>query len=310
MKKTKVGCILAYTAVFCGVAIVAGNGAAGAIKADGAAEDWGHYLAASPSYFHGGSNEFWISCNTHLVSTSAPSGNVNIIERGTPSGEMCDTFKNISDGRYIDKITEIEYGSYPQTIAPTSLNGTLDLLTPGADGFVTYNDEKYEKMNAPYSNTWGYQYTDGTSPSESEYRYFKVEPIKWKILEASENTLLLLSEKVLDCRRFSPYANAEMKEKEDYQHNTDTVYDNNYKYSEIRSFINTDFIQRHLMELAIFLTLLFAMELKEAMISILITFISAKIQLIRFSYQVYTILQILIMGLHQQLETMHLELLN
>ena len=118
----------------------------------------------------------------------------------------------------------VEFGSYPQAEVITQemsekypesiLNEDDYIISDGdysalegaswnADNEATVGGAKYRRVrkeDATYvSSTDRYQFDwDG----DKVWHYFKYEPIKWRILEVSGNKALLLSDKVLDDRRY------------------------------------------------------------------------------------------------------------
>ena len=109
----------------------------------------------------------------------------------------------------------------------------------GADTYYKGSDgEYYAKVmenasRAPDSND---NYSDGTQAKQSSsnsYRYFKVEPIKWKVITDSySGKCLLLAEDILTAN--VPYYVSESSR----TIAGTTVYSNNYKYSTIRAYLN------------------------------------------------------------------------
>lgn len=223
MKKTKIGIVLAFSAIFCVTSIAIGNENSKAF-ADAADEEWSHYSAVAPTYDNPWCNEYWVSCETNIVLLEAPNEG-NITNKGAPSDDTIATFVDYSDGRYIPKISEyITYGWYPQTVAPESLNSTLDSLSADVNGWVQYQGKKYEKVTAaPYAD--GYLYTDGSPITNGVARYFEVEPIKWKTLnlDRTNKTALILSDKILDSKEVSSESS------------------NNYSTSSLRTWLKNDF---------------------------------------------------------------------
>lgn len=135
----------------------------------------------------------------------------------------------------------ITYGMYPQSnIDDPSLISALNLLDdPVEYGYYYYNNEYYYKYLAtPYEN--GYLFDNGISIIKNTAYWFNVEPIKWKVLENDNGTYFLTSHSLLInneyCERFF-----QAEPRTDYQGNTGTAYSNNYKYSDIRNWLNTDF---------------------------------------------------------------------
>lgn len=70
------------------------------------------------------------------------------------------------------------------------------------NGDVTVNGNKYRRVkarDAEYSaeNSYYYSWSDNTT-----YHYFKYEPIKWRVLKVKGSEVLLLSDKVLDNKKY------------------------------------------------------------------------------------------------------------
>ena len=118
----------------------------------------------------------------------------------------------------------LTYGLYPQTyVSDEATILALDALTsPESNGWYLYNDEYYTKKSAnPYSSS--YTFNDGTTIKSGTTYWFKCEPIKWKILTSSDGSYSLVSNVLIDT------------------HIYDSDY-NNYKDSEIRSWLNDHFL--------------------------------------------------------------------
>ena len=121
----------------------------------------------------------------------------------------------IQDGYYY-------FGSYPQTIKDASVN--IISIEKDEYGYYTGSDgEKYALLKA---NPWdSYTFSNGEKIVKNKEYYFKVEPIKWKILENKDGKAFLFSELILDAHRF------------DYD-------SNNYSSSGIRSWLNSEFYNK------------------------------------------------------------------
>lgn len=92
----------------------------------------------------------------------------------------------------------ITFGMYPQTqITGTELTDAI--------------------INADYDSTTGDAVVDGVTyrrmsrddatsvinyPSGEGYRYFKWEPVKWKVLEVSDDDIFVMAEQTLDCQKY------------------------------------------------------------------------------------------------------------
>ena len=140
----------------------------------------------------------------------------------------------------------IYFGVFPKTVATENI--TVDenvFVTMGANTYYKgKNDENYYvkvKENA-YGTGTEYKYSDGTQAKQSSsnsYRYFKVEPVKWKVITDSySGKCLLLAEEIL--RASVPYHDTSSM-----MISGEAVYENNYKYSSIRAYLNgLDYYER------------------------------------------------------------------
>ena len=115
----------------------------------------------------------------------------------------------------------IYFGEYPQTIK-------ADNVTVGdvadEDGYYLGSDgERYAKMVAdPYSSS--FIFSDGSKMIGGETYYFKVEPIRWRILSENENGAFILADSIIENRVY------------------DAGGSNNYMNSDIRAWLNEDFL--------------------------------------------------------------------
>lgn len=132
-------------------------------------------------------------------------------------------------GPYVeDGITYINIGRYPQTVVTdTTIITNLNTITETNElGYIEYNSEEYKKSVAsPYASS--YRFINGNAITSGETYYFKVEPIKWRVLYNSDGTYKLLSEMILDN---SCYFN--------HIYDRNKIYANNYQYSNIRAWLN------------------------------------------------------------------------
>ncbi len=139
-----------------------------------------------------------------------------------------------ADGGYI------LFGQYPQTIksADVTVGGVAD-----GDGYYLGSDgERYAKVVAdPYDS--GYTFSDGSSVTDGATYYFKVEPIRWRILSEDGESAFILADGIVSNH---------------YYHHTmssttidgKTVYANNYKHSDIRAWLNGEFLNAAFGEIA------------------------------------------------------------
>ena len=86
-----------------------------------------------------------------------------------------------------------------------------------------------------------YQYDNGYLTNTAYW--FKYEPIKWHVLEHDEDNLFITSEIVLDSQSFYHEVNTQ-----EFEHNSGTGYANNYKLSDIRTWLNNEFYNSAFMD--------------------------------------------------------------
>ena len=140
-----------------------------------------------------------------------------------------------SDGGNHETGETISYGQYPQTrVSDNSLIAQLELLvSPNAVGFYEYNGGYYFKetshlLEESLRIDGGCFFNDDTPISDNTPYWFKVDPIKWRIVDEDESSYTLFSDVILDASLFS---SGEEKT-------------NNYSTSELRQFLNNDFCDK------------------------------------------------------------------
>ena len=92
------------------------------------------------------------------------------------------------------------FGSYPQSEVPStdSVYGSLASANWDEHGDAWIGTARYRRIlpsDAASSDTWPSGFTG--------YRYFKWEPIKWRVLNVSDGTAFLLADKALDERAYN-----------------------------------------------------------------------------------------------------------
>lgn len=137
----------------------------------------------------------------------------------------------------------IYFGVFPRTVLPLDSTVTVDETDSVKMGPNTYykgsDGELYAKVKENACGTGNY-YSDGTQVKQIDaggYRWFKVEPIKWKVLTDSySGKCLLLAEDILMAG--IPY----YKYNSSYGYRSiggdSKIYPNNYKYSQTRAYLN------------------------------------------------------------------------
>lgn len=129
----------------------------------------------------------------------------------------------------------IVYGLYPQkNVNDSSLVSVLnELTTPESNGWYLYEGDYYAKVGAsPYSTS--YKFDNGTFITSGTTYWFKCEPIVWNVLSNANGEYYIVSSVLLDAHC---YYNSDSIRTIDGQ----TVYPNNYEYSDIRAWLNEDF---------------------------------------------------------------------
>lgn len=131
-------------------------------------------------------------------------------------------------------------GEYPTTLVKDNdLISALDEISSVDEkGYKSYQGKKYLKQAGV-----AYVDKDGENVTAGEH-YYLVEPIQWKYLANRKSNIFVTSSYLLDTHRYNESYTG-TKEKTDYKGNvSDAVYANNYKFSEMRTWFNTDFLNQ------------------------------------------------------------------
>lgn len=129
----------------------------------------------------------------------------------------------------------VTFGLYPQNnvndqIIVSALNS---MNNPDSNNWYCYNDEFYTKVVAnPYFSN--YTFDNGDSVKEGKTYWFKCEPICWNVLKNENNEYFLSSKNLLDVQSY-----CQTTETREIEGNT--IYPNNYKYSDLRNWLNNGF---------------------------------------------------------------------
>ena len=149
----------------------------------------------------------------------------------------------------VDGVKYVNYGSYPQShVSDAATIAELNKLTETNDrGYYEYNGSEYAKITATpyqygtykdkYNNTCYYTYGDGSQVKKNATEWFKVEPIKWHVLEENDGTVKVVSTLIIDASCY--YVNTYYRKDDD----GNDIAPNNYKYSTIREFLNNAFFK-------------------------------------------------------------------
>lgn len=140
-------------------------------------------------------------------------------------------------------VNKVIYGLYPQSnVNEPAIIDKLEQLSPTRfNGYYYYNHEYYTKKVARLARDLEThellsirQFDNGDEFVEDETYWFKVEPVSWKILKESSNQYNLVSEKLLDVQRYHRNSSTRIIDEK-------VIYSNNYKYSDIREWLNGSF---------------------------------------------------------------------
>lgn len=142
------------------------------------------------------------------------------------------------------KTEYIYFGVFPRDVLPETSTVTVDetvSVTMGANTYYLGSDGNYYAKCFEKACGTGaeYKYHDGTQPGTggTTTRYFKVEPIKWRVLTDNySGKKLLLAEEILTAS--VPYYNCNSFSNTRTVGSDTNVYPNNYKYSQIRAYLN------------------------------------------------------------------------
>lgn len=152
----------------------------------------------------------------------------------------------------------ILFGLYPQTIK--SADVTVSDI-PNEQGYYLGSDgELYEQVTVTFdvqnfqeSGILG-NFSDGSTPQQDATYYFKLEPLRWRILsEDPDGTMLIVCDTIVDMQIYQPYFKRTNLGDGNYYYATDAegnilyddeenpIFANNYEYSAIRSWLNNEF---------------------------------------------------------------------
>ena len=125
-----------------------------------------------------------------------------------------------TDGTAGTSATYVEFGDWPQTVLPITSTVTVDETVSVEMGANTY-----------------YLGSDGNYYAKCDGRYFKVEPIKWRVLTDNySGKKLLLADNILTAN--VPYYDYNSSSNTRTVGSDTNIYPNNYKYSQIRAYLN------------------------------------------------------------------------
>lgn len=114
----------------------------------------------------------------------------------------------------------VYFGEYPQSLKKD--NVTITDTKDGRGYFLGSDNYYYAKVQAKNGE---YSFADGTAVVADEIYYFKVEPIKWRVVSETIDSITVICESILDVGVYDEY-------------------ENNYENSELRSWLNGSFYEK------------------------------------------------------------------
>lgn len=182
-------------------------------------------------------------CAIAMTGCAQPGGSSG----GNKTYEFTETVKVLpagTDGTAGTSATYVEFGDWPQSVLPSDSTVTVDetkKVIMGANTYYLGSDGNYYAKCAEnaYGTGTQYIYHDGTQVGKDRKttRYFKVEPIKWRVLtDYYSGKKLLLAEEILTAD-VSYYGYNSSSNTRTVGSDTE-IYHNNYKYSQIRAYLN------------------------------------------------------------------------
>ena len=155
------------------------------------------------------------------------------------------------EGLYTRDGNYIYFGEYPQTIKADTITITN---TVDERGYYLGSDGSYYAaiVADPYESA--YTFSTGTSISEGETYYFKVEPIRWRILSIDGENALILCDSIVANIAYQPDYTYVYENSIGYYYTSandapEGTYANNYKFSRVRQWLNENFYKTAFTEL-------------------------------------------------------------
>ncbi len=167
-----------------------------------------------------------------------PASNVTVKAMFAASGAYTEAGTTTINGIEYGLVT---FGLWPQTIKADDVDVSDECESKTAGNFIYYRGSDggwYAKIRENASS-YHIRYSDGTTTSmasANSEKWFKVEPIKWRVLTTNYNETgrkLLLAESILTCLSYYDYYEGDRNVGENK-----SIFPNNYEHSKIRAFLN------------------------------------------------------------------------
>lgn len=148
----------------------------------------------------------------------------------------------VTDGEYVS------FGEWPQTIKASSVTvNESEIRQAGAYTYYKGSDGEWYAKCLEKANGEDFRYSNGNIANRREVyceRYFKVEPIKWRVLTHDYNgtgkALLLANKALINCAFYEENRRVRKGLEEDTPNSQEKHYiqENNYMHSRIRAYLN------------------------------------------------------------------------
>ncbi len=148
----------------------------------------------------------------------------------------------IAKNGYCREGKTVWFGRYPQSVSREGItfsDEAFDGICSGSDGGLYVKSECDPMAQILYSLPP--RFHDGRAIPNGKIRFFKVEPIRFSVLEEREDKMLLLSDTVLDAQPFYDFYNDSHDESRLPTEDGQVLY-HDYAFSDIRSFLNSEFL--------------------------------------------------------------------
>ena len=214
------------------------NGTVAASKTSGVAAGETVTLTATPASWYDLKTLAVTAADSSAVATSG-TGNTRTFTMPAQNVTVSATFSlHVAASGDYEKVGEVTiestsydivtFGLWPQTIKADSVTVDTSITEPhGAFTYCKGSDGEWYVKQAEKAYGSDYKYSDGTAAGQggTSEKWFKVEPIKWRVLATNYGgNKLLLAESILIGKRYDDEKN-------------------NYKDSEIRAWLNNGFLQ-------------------------------------------------------------------
>lgn len=161
-----------------------------------------------------------------------------LVGKHTYSGEKC--LGCGIDCPYVREGDYIYFGEYPQTVKSDDVEITNVV---DSRGYYLGSDGCYYAKLVSKVRVTSYKFSNGQNIEKEAVYYFKVEPIRWRILEEKDGEALIFCDVILNNMKYQ----SNYTEDGDLYTTTangaaEEVYANNYRYSDVRVWLNGEFI--------------------------------------------------------------------